>query len=92
MSSCGGAASAVWRGENVEREPEDLALTVPMTEAGCACGLLWAAQNKHHKREEVQESRSLQAKVRGCRLSPEQSSSERFSKYETFSRQRMDEY
>ena len=77
---CTGAAGAIWRGENVEREPAYLALAIPMTDVECVLWLLLAAQNKHCKREEVQELLSLQAEGGGHRQSPEQSSSKRFSR------------
>lgn len=48
---CGRTAGAIWREEKVEKEPADLALTIPMTDAECICWLLLAAQNKHCKGE-----------------------------------------
>lgn len=70
---CGRTVGAIQREEKVEKEPADLALTIPTTDAECICGLLLAAQNKHGKGELL----SLQAEDRGHGPSPKQSSSKR---------------
>lgn len=51
MLSCGGTPSAIWRGDNVDREPADLAEAIPMTNVEIACWFLLVAQDKHCKRE-----------------------------------------